>query len=61
MYKLCRFDITRSREIYKNLISFISTIKEKLPVTEVYLFGSLVDGEINEGSDSDLLIIGDFK
>jgi len=61
MHKLCRFDITRSREIYQNLISFINEIKVKLPVTEVYLYGSLVDGGINEGSDIDLLIIGDFK
>ena len=61
MHKLCRFDITRSREIYQNLISFINEIKVKLPVTEVYLYGSLVDGEVNEGSDIDLLIIGDFK
>ena len=61
MHKLCRFDITRSREIYQNLISFVCEIKAKLPVTEVYLYGSLVDGEVNEGSDIDLLIIGDFK
>jgi len=61
MHKLCRFDITKSREIHQNLISFVCEIKAKLPVTEVYLFGSLVDGEINEGSDIDLLIIGDFK
>lgn len=61
MHKLCRFDITRSREIYQNLISFINEIKLKLPVTEVFLYGSLADGEVNEGSDIDLLIIGDFK
>ena len=61
MHKLCRFDITKSREIHQNLISFVCEIKAKLPVTEVYLYGSLADGEVNEGSDIDLLIIGDFK
>ena len=61
MHKLCRFDITRSGEIYQNLISFINEIKLKLPITEVFLYGSLVDGEINEGSDIDLLIVGNFK
>jgi predicted nucleotidyltransferase len=30
-------------------------------VNEVYLYGSFAKGEIHEGSDIDLLIIGDFK
>jgi len=30
-------------------------------VTEVYLYGSFAKGEIHEGSDMDLLIIGDFS
>ena len=61
MHKLCRFDIKRSREIYQNLICFINEIKSKLPITQVYLYGSLVNDEVHEGSDIDLLIIGDFK
>ncbi len=61
MHKLCRIDITRSREIYNNLIRSINEIKTKLPITEAYLYGSLVNGELNEGSDIDLLIIGNFK
>jgi hypothetical protein len=32
-----------------------------LPITQVYLYGSLVNDEVHEGSDIDLLIIGDFK
>jgi len=43
------------------LICFINEIKSKLPITQVYLYGSLVNDEVHEGSDIDLLIIGDFK
>ena len=60
MYKLRRFDITRSREIYQSVIDFVNQIKLQLPVTTVYLYGSLLNGQINEGSDIDLLIIGNF-
>ena len=61
MHKLCRFDIARSREIYQELISFLNEIKLKLPITKVYLYGFLANGDVNEGSDIDLLIIGNFK
>jgi len=40
---------------------FVSRLKKILPVREVYLFGSIVRGEIHENSDIDILIIGDFK
>ena len=60
MYKLRRFDITRSKEIYQSVIDFVNQIKVQLPVTTVYLYGSLLNGQINEGSDIDLLIIGNF-
>jgi len=62
MYKLSRFDITKSRDIYQRVIDFVNDLKLKLPITTVYLYGSLVqEGEVSEGSDIDLLIVGDFK
>jgi len=61
MHKICRVDIKRSKEIYQNLIAFVKELKLMLPVNEVYLFGSFADGRINEGSDIDLLIVGNFK
>ena len=33
---------------------------KRLPVEEVWLFGSLARGEVHEGSDIDLLVVGDF-
>ncbi|MFQ6119928.1 MAG: nucleotidyltransferase domain-containing protein [Methanosarcinales archaeon] len=61
MYKLCRIDIERSKETYEELRDFIKNIKNLYPIKEVYLFGSFARGDFNEGSDIDLLIIGDFK
>ena len=40
---------------------FANRLKETLPVTEVYLYGSVARGEVHEGSDIDLIIVGDFK
>ncbi len=61
MHKLCRINIEQSEEIINRLKEFVEEIKRKLPVKEVYLYGSIARNEIHEGSDIDLLIIGDFK
>lgn len=61
MHKLRRFDIEKRREIYQRVINFAEEIALKLPVTAVYLYGSLARGDVHEGSDIDLLIIGNFK
>ena len=61
MYKLCRVDIKHSEELLKEIRIFADRLKKELPVKEVYLYGSFAKGEIHEGSDIDLFIIGDFK
>jgi len=61
MHTLCRLDIKKGRELYQTVISFINEIKLQLPITDVYLYGSLINGELNEGSDIDLVIVGNFK
>ncbi len=60
MYKLCRVDIERSKDLLDEVRVFANMLKETLPVREVYLYGSFAKGEVHEGSDIDLLIIGDF-
>lgn len=50
-----------SVELIEEIKRFANKLKETLPVREIYLFGSFARGEIHEGSDIDLLIIGDFK
>jgi predicted nucleotidyltransferase len=61
MYKVCRVNIKDSEDILREIKVFVSKLKKSLPVKEVYLYGSFAKGEIHEGSDIDLLIIGDFK
>lgn len=61
MHKLCRVDIERSKDLLGKIRAFASKLKEELPVKEIYLFGSFAKGEIHEGSDIDILVIGDFR
>lgn len=61
MYKLCRIDIEHSEEILKKLRNFADRLRKKLPVSKIYLYGSFARGEFHEGSDIDLIIIGDFN
>lgn len=61
MPKLCRVDIERREEILEVLKDFVRELKEKLPVQDVFLFGSFATGKVHEGSDIDLIIVGDFK
>jgi len=61
MYKLCRIDIKRSEEIKKELKAFIKILKKDKRIKEVYLHGSFARGDFNEGSDIDMVIVGDFK
>jgi len=61
MLKLCNIDIKHSKEIYRKLKEFITKLKKNFVVDKVYLFGSFANEEFHEGSDIDLIIIGDFK
>ncbi|MFO7794606.1 MAG: nucleotidyltransferase domain-containing protein [Promethearchaeia archaeon] len=61
MPKLCRIDITNREEIYGKIEEFIKQLKAELPVDFIYLFGSFAKKKIHEGSDIDLIIVGDFK
>lgn len=61
MSKLSNIDIKQSQKIYKELDSFTKKLRKRFSVSEIYLYGSFATGEIHEGSDIDLVIIGDFK
>jgi len=60
MLKLCRIDIKGSKKIDKEFINFFKKLKERYNVKHIYLYGSYARNEFNEGSDIDLLIVGDF-
>jgi predicted nucleotidyltransferase len=61
VYKLCRVDIERSKDLFDEVKAFAKRLKEIFPVREVYVYGSFANREVHEGSDIDLLIVGDFK
>lgn len=61
MYKLCRINLERSKEIFKELKKFANILKKQNRIKKIYLFGSFAKGNFNEGSDIDLLIVGKFK
>ena len=65
MHKLCRVDIGRGEEAYREieykLKELAKVLRSNYNVSRVVVFGSYVRGDLNEGSDIDLLIVGDFK
>ncbi len=61
MFKLSSIDIEQSQNIYKELDRFTKELRKRFLVSEIYLYGSFATGEIHEGSDIDLVIVGDFK
>lgn len=61
MRKLCRIDPANSEKLFRQLKSFVVKIKKEMPVHTVYLYGSFAKGEMHEGSDIDILVIGDFR
>jgi len=61
MLKVCNIDIEHREKIYKRLKQFVRKLRKKFSVQEIYLFGSGARGELHEGSDIDLMIVGDLK
>lgn len=61
MRKVCNINIENSEKVYKNLRRFIEKLKRLYLISDIYVYGSFASGEIHEGSDIDLLIVGDFE
>ena len=61
MYKLCRVDIEQSQKLYEQLRELATLLKSKHMAKKVYLYGSFARGDFNEGSDIDLVIVGEFE
>ncbi len=61
MRKLCRVDLERSGEVSKKIDDYVGEVVRKLNPDLVILFGSFAVGDINEGSDIDILVVADFK
>ena len=61
MSVLRRVDLGRREEILRELERLVRRLKETLPLEKVYLFGSFATGNIHEGSDIDLVLVGQFR
>ena len=60
MHTLLRIDIGKREEILEEVEKFSDDLGRRFNC-EVYLYGSFVRGDVHEGSDIDLIIVGDFK
>ena len=61
MLKLRRVDLERSEEIFRKINEYINEVVKRLKPHLVLLFGSFATGDINEGSDIDILIVANFN
>ena len=61
MHKLCRIDIESRERVYEELEEFVKELRSLYTIYHVYLFGSAAENALHEGSDIDLIIVGDFK
>jgi predicted nucleotidyltransferase len=61
VYKLCRINIEDRDKIYEQLNEFARLLRSKHKVKKVYLYGSFARGDFHEGSDIDLIIVGQFE
>lgn len=60
MLKLCSVDIDRSQEIFEAIAKYQEKVIRELRPRKIILFGSFARGDFNEGSDVDLIVIGDW-
>ncbi|MDI6808216.1 MAG: nucleotidyltransferase domain-containing protein [Candidatus Eisenbacteria bacterium] len=61
MPRLRNIDIENGEKVFEKLDVFTRKLRKKFSIRAVYLYGSLAKGEMHEGSDIDLMIVGDFK
>ena len=61
MHKLCRINIEKREEVYQELETFVKRVRSLYTIYHVYLFGSAAENALHEGSDIDVIIVGDFK
>ena len=55
-----RVNLDDREKIYEQLREFAHRLKNKHRITKVYRCGSFARGDFNEGSDLNLIIVGEF-
>jgi predicted nucleotidyltransferase len=61
VHTLRRVDPADRERLIEAVREFARRLKVLFPIEKIYLYGSFARGEIHEGSDIDLVIVGDFK
>ncbi|BER91697.1 nucleotidyltransferase domain-containing protein [Atrimonas thermophila] len=61
MHKLRRVDPADREKLIESVKEFAQKLKILFPIEKIYLYGAVARGEIHEGSDIDLIIVGNFK
>jgi predicted nucleotidyltransferase len=61
VHKLCRVNLEDREKIYEQFRQFAHLLKTKHKVKKVYFYGSFARGDFHEGSDIDLIIVGEFE
>ncbi len=61
MRKLCRINLGRSEEIYRDIDRYKENVVRVLDPEKIIIFGSFARKDFNEGSDIDLIVIRDWK
>lgn len=65
MPELSRVNIKRGPALYpeieEELIRLASRLREKYHAVRIFVFGSYISQDLHEGSDIDLLVVGDFQ
>jgi len=56
-----RIDIGPGAKIPEKLRKFAALLRERYRLEAIYVFGSYARGALHEGSDIDIVIVGDFK
>lgn len=61
MFKLCRVDLKKIEKIFEDIEKYKQVVIKEINPKKIILFGSFARGDINEGSDVDLIVIADWK
>jgi len=61
MHKVCNINLEQRGQIAEQIERYCQEIVRKLNPHAIILFGSFATGDINEGSDIDIVVIADFE